>query len=174
MQLSFRVSLHKTAQGKTGACSLVQNIMNCSTCSTAACVVLWKCMLSVHRVCVLLNSSSHCVWFTLILAQYWGMIADVFITLCAYAQQGYAFGCVGLCMCARMWPKMGCLGSYRLKNLLLVQFTACSLGLMAKRKAYYVRRLVTPVHVCAAGLCVQLFHLCICIYIMYVNKKQVV
>ena len=89
------------------------------------------------------------------------MIADIFITLCAYAQQGYAFGCVGLCMCARMWPKTGCLGSYRLKNLLLVQFTACFLGLTAKKEAYYIRQLVTPVCVYAAGLCVQLFH---CVY----------
>ena len=153
--------------------------MNCSACSTAACAVLWKCMLSVHRVCVLLNSSSHCVWFTLILAQYWGMIADIFITLCAYAQQGYAFGCVGLCMCARMWPKTGCLGSYRLKNLLLVQFTACFLGLTAKKEAYYIRQLVTPVCVYAAGLCVQLFHcvyayIYIYIYICMSTKKQVV
>ena len=25
------------------------------------------------------------------------------VTLCAYAQQGYAFGCVGLCMCAYIY-----------------------------------------------------------------------
>ena len=48
------------------------------------------------------------------------------VTLCAYAQQGYAFGHVGLCICVYtiiMWPK-NCLRSYCLKfscwcNLLL-------------------------------------------------------
>ena len=47
------------------------------------------------------------------------------ITLCAYAQQGYAFGRVGLCICVYICgQKTGCLRSYHLKiyhwyNLLL-------------------------------------------------------
>ena len=38
------------------------------------------------------------------------------ITLCTYAQQGYAFGPVGLCICVCVAKKTGCLRSYRLEN----------------------------------------------------------
>ena len=39
----------------------------------------------------------------------------IVITLCAYAQQGYVFGRVGLCMYVYVDKKMGCLESYHQK-----------------------------------------------------------
>ena len=44
------------------------------------------------------------------------------ITLCVYAQQGYAFGCVSLCMYVRMymWPKNWLFLVLPLENLPLV------------------------------------------------------
>ena len=61
------------------------------------------------------------------------------VTLCAYAQQGYAFGCVGLCMCAYicMWQKNWLFEVLPLENLSLVQHTARLLSLTATKGAYY-------------------------------------
>ena len=62
--------------------------------------------------------------------------------MCTYAQQGYAFGHISLCICvyayACMWPT-----NWDLENLLLVLSTARSLSLTHCQKgAYYSRQLI--------------------------------
>ena len=54
------------------------------------------------------------------------------------------FGHVSLCMyvCMYMWTKNRLFGVSPPENLLLVQSTACSLSLMAKKGAYYAWRFV--------------------------------
>ena len=60
------------------------------------------------------------------------------ITLCVYAQQGYAFGCVG-CVYVYRWLKNGLFEVLLLENLLLVQSTAHLSSLITKKGAYYAR-----------------------------------
>ena len=65
----------------------------------------------------------------------------IFITLCAYVQQGYAFSHIGLCMCAYICicgQKSGYLRSYHLKiSHWCNNYTARLSSLTAKKGAYY-------------------------------------
>ena len=67
------------------------------------------------------------------------------ITLCVYAQQGYAFGRVGLCMyvCVYMWQKKStCLVPYRSKNSYYVYYTTRSWNLNTSKVVFYVQQIV--------------------------------
>ena len=66
-------------------------------------------------------------------------LACTVVTLCVYAQQGCAFGRVGLCIYEYMWPKNWLFEVLPLKNLSLVQTAACLLSLTAEKEAYYAR-----------------------------------
>ena len=62
----------------------------------------------------------------------------VIVTLCTYAQQGYVFDCVYVCILCICGQKTGCLRSCRLK---IFRCTTCSLSLTIKKQkeVYYVR-----------------------------------
>ena len=69
------------------------------------------------------------------------LCGNVLFTLCAYAQQGYAFValvCVYTCMCI-CGQKNWLFEVLPLGNLTLVQSTARSSNLTAKKGAYYAR-----------------------------------
>ena len=68
-------------------------------------------------------------------------LACTVVTLRVYAQQGYAFGCISLCLCiyVYMWPKNWLFEVLPLENLLLVQTTACLSSLTAEKEAYCAR-----------------------------------